>query len=54
MQYREIKKAVARTKEAQPQVQETVLSILQKIRQEGDRALAYYELTKKHPRPWPA
>ena len=43
MQYCEIKKATPRTNETQPQVQETVLSILEKVRQEGDRAIAYYE-----------
>lgn len=43
MQYREIKKAAPHTKEAQHQVQETVSSILEKVHQEGDRALAYYE-----------
>ena len=43
MQYREIKKATTHTKETQPQVQKTVDSILEKIRQEGDRAIAYYE-----------
>ncbi|MBA7706070.1 Histidinol dehydrogenase [subsurface metagenome] len=43
MQYREIKKAIPQTSETQPQVQGTVLSILEKVRQEGDRAIAYYE-----------
>jgi len=44
MQYRETKKATPHTNETQPQVQETVLSILKKVRQEGDRAIAYYGL----------
>lgn len=43
MQYREIKKATPHTKKTQPQVEKTVYSILEKIRQEGDRAIAYYE-----------
>jgi len=43
MQYREIKKANPQTSETQPQVQEAVRSILEKVREEGDRAIAYYE-----------
>ena len=43
MKYREIKKAIPQTTEARPQVQETVRSILEKVHQEGDRAIAYYE-----------
>ena len=43
MKHREIKKANPQTSETQPQVQEAVRSILEKVRQEGDQALAYYE-----------
>jgi len=51
MQYREIKKATPHTSETQPQVQETVLSILERVRQEGDRAIAYYEKKFDHYEP---
>ncbi len=44
MQFREIKRASHQpAKDDQYQLQETVRSILEKVRQEGDRALAYYE-----------
>jgi histidinol dehydrogenase len=43
MTYREIKKATYPVKEGQEQLHETVHSILRKVRQEGDRAVAYYE-----------
>ncbi len=48
MQYREIKKATPHTNETQPQVQATVLSILEKVRQEGDLAIVYYEKKFDH------
>ncbi|MBW2202447.1 MAG: histidinol dehydrogenase, partial [Deltaproteobacteria bacterium] len=51
MQYHEIKKAVPHTSETQPQVQEAVSSILEKVRQEGDRAIAYYEKKFDHYEP---
>jgi sulfopropanediol 3-dehydrogenase len=51
MKYREIKKAIPQTSETQPQVQETVLSILEKVREEGDRAIAYYEKEFDHYEP---
>jgi histidinol dehydrogenase len=43
MKYLVIKKAIRQAKADQHQVQETVRSILEKVHQEGDRALAYYE-----------
>jgi len=48
MSYREIKKATSHISKTQPQVQETVLSILEKVRQEGDLALVYYEKIFDH------
>jgi len=43
MSYREIKKAAQQLQQDQQQVKETVRSILEKVRQEGDSAIAYYE-----------
>jgi sulfopropanediol 3-dehydrogenase len=43
MSYREIKKAAQQEEHDKQQVKETVRSILEKVRQEGDRAIAYYE-----------
>jgi len=51
MQYREIKKANPQTIETRPQVQEAVRSILEKVREEGDRAIAYYEKKFDHYEP---
>ena len=51
MQYHEIKKAIPHTSETQPQLQEAVSSILEKVRQEGDRAIAYYEKKFDHYEP---
>ncbi len=43
MSYHEIKKAAKQVEKDQQQVEETVRSILEKVRHEGDRAVAYYE-----------
>ncbi len=43
MSYREIKKADEKIEKDQQQIQETVRTILEKVRQEGDGALQYYE-----------
>lgn len=49
MKPREIKRAHRQqTQDDQHQLQETVRSILEKVRQEGDRALAYYEKKFDH------
>ncbi len=43
MSYREIKSAVAVAEEDVQQLQETVKSILSKVKTEGDSAVRYYE-----------
>lgn len=48
MEYLEIKKALPPTEEDRSRLEETVRSILDKVRQEGDRAVAYYERKFDH------
>lgn len=51
MPYREIKSASLPPRETLPQLQDTVRSILEKVRREGDRAIAYYEKEFDHYEP---
>jgi len=51
MQYREIKKASKQVEEDQQELKETVRTILKKVRQEGDHAIAYYEKKFDHYEP---